>query len=84
MGKKEGEGKGEGEGKKPGDKPGEKAGQGQTGESDAANTENGGNAGGKTEVRTVPKAAGSAGKSLPNEFQKALDAYNRGLEGNTR
>ncbi len=84
MGEKEGEGKGEGEGKKPGDKPGEKAGQGQTGESDAANTENGGNAGGKTEVRTVPKAAGSAGKSLPNEFQKALDAYNRGLEGNTR
>jgi hypothetical protein len=84
MGKKEGEGKGEGEGEGKGEKPGDKAGQGQTGESDAANTANGGNAGGKTEERTVPKAAGSAGKSLPNEFQKALDAYNRGLEGKTR
>ncbi|MBG7609007.1 MAG: hypothetical protein IZT59_13420 [Verrucomicrobia bacterium] len=79
MGKKEGEGEGEGKGKKPGDK----AGQGQTGESDEANTPNGGNAGGNVEERTVPKAAGTAGKSLPSEFQKALEAYNRGLEGKT-
>ena len=79
MGKKEGEGEGEGKGKKPGDK----AGQGQTGDSDEANTLNGGNAGGNVEQRTVPKAAGTAGKSLPSEFQKALEAYNRGLEGKT-
>ena len=80
MGKKEGEGKGkEGKGKKPGDQ----AGQGQTGDSDSANEANGGNAGGKSEERTVPKAAGIAGKSLPREFQQALDAYNRGLEGKT-
>jgi hypothetical protein len=80
MGKKEGEGKGkEGKGKKPGDQ----AGQGQTGDSDSANEANGGNAGGKSEERTVPKAAGTAGKSLPREFQQALDAYNRGLEDKT-
>jgi hypothetical protein len=86
MGKKEGEGEGEGEAKgkkEKGDKPGDQAGQGQTGDSDTANNANTGNAGGKTEERTVPKAAGSAGKSLPREFQQALDAYNRGLEGKT-
>lgn len=83
MGKKEGEGEGEGkEGK--GDKPGDQAGQGQTGDSDAANDADGGSSGGKIEERTVPKAAGTAGKSLPREFQDALDAYNRGLEGKTR
>lgn len=74
MGKKEGES--EGEGKKPGDK----AGQGMTGESDAENSGAEGDAGGNIGERTVPKAAGNAGKSLPSEFQKALDAYNRGLE----
>lgn len=81
MGKKEGEGKGK-EGK--GDKPGDKAGQGQTGDSDAANDADGGNSGGNVEERTVPKAAGTAGKSLPREFQDALDAYNRGLEGKSK
>ncbi len=80
MGKKEGEGEGKGkEGK--GDKPGDQAGQGQTGDSDSANDADGGNAGGNTQERTVPKAAGTAGKSLPREFQQALDAYNRGMEG---
>jgi hypothetical protein len=83
MGKKEGEGEGEGKGKGKGDKPSDQAGQGQTGDSDSANDADGGNAGGKTEERTVPKAAGNAGKSLPREFQQALDAYNRGLEGKT-
>jgi len=84
MGKKEGESEGEAKGKKEkGDKSGDQAGQGQTGDSDSANNANTGNAGGKTEERTVPKAAGSAGKSLPREFQQALDAYNRGLEGKT-
>jgi hypothetical protein len=74
MGKKEGEGEGEGE------KPGDKAGQGMTGDSDAANSGAEGESSGNIEERTVPKAAGNAGKSLPSEFQKALDAYNRGLE----
>ncbi len=81
MGKKEGEGEGKGKGK--GDKPGDQAGQGQTGDSDAANDADGGNSGDVVEKRTVPKAAGTAGKSLPREFQQALDAYNRGLEGKT-
>lgn len=80
MGKKEGEGEGEGKDGKS-DKPGDQAGQGQSGDSDAANDADGGASGGKIEERTVPKATGTAGKSLPREFQDALDAYNRGLEG---
>lgn len=76
MGKKEGEGE-----EKNGKKQGDQAGQGQDGDSDEANTRAEGNIGGKVEERTVPKATGTAGKSLPAEFQKALDAYNRGLEG---
>lgn len=78
MGKGQGEGEGEGEGKGKGS--GEKGGEGQTGESDAGNDGDGGTAGNKAVERRVPKAAGTAGKSLPGEFQKALDAYNRGLE----
>jgi hypothetical protein len=77
MGEKEGEGKGKGK------KPGDQAGQGLTGDSDSANDADSGNADGKTEERTVPKADGTAGKSLPREFQQALDAYNRGLEQKT-
>jgi hypothetical protein len=76
MGKKEGEGKGKGKGEGEGDQ----GGNGQTGDSDSANEADGGNIGGKNEERTVPKAAGNTGKTLPSEFQQALDAYNRGLE----
>ncbi|MBC7979564.1 MAG: hypothetical protein H7Y36_03265 [Armatimonadetes bacterium] len=76
MGKKAGQG----EGKKP-SQPGDKSGQGQTGDSDSDNTENNGINTGVEEERKIPKAAGNAGKSLPTEFQEALDAYNRGLEG---
>jgi hypothetical protein len=77
MGKKPGEGKAPG---KQGDKPGEQAGQGATGESDTANEASGGDNTGKVETRTVPKASGTAGRAMPDEFQKALDAYNRGVE----
>jgi hypothetical protein len=65
----EGEGK-EGEPKK-GNKPGD---------SDLANDATGGAGDGKSEVRRVPKAAGTSGPPLPEEFRKALDAYNRGME----
>ena len=81
MGKGKGEEEGEGEGEGKGKGAGNKGGEGQTGESDAANLSEAGSAGNKLDERTVPKAAGQAGKSLPGEFQKALDAYNRGLEG---
>lgn len=74
----EGEGK-EGEGKK-GTKPGDKPGQGMTGDSDAANGAAGGAGDAKSEARRVPKAAGTSGAPLPEEFRKALDAYNRGME----
>jgi hypothetical protein len=69
-------GEGEGEGENPGDS----AGQGQEGDSDTANTGAGAASGTHHEQRRIPKAAGTAGRSLPNEFQKALDAYNRGAE----
>lgn len=69
-------GEGEGKGKQPGDKPG----QGQTGDSNSANTANGGAGDGKQEARRIPKAAGAAGKAVPEEFRNALDAYNRGAE----
>ncbi|MCX6879679.1 MAG: hypothetical protein NTW21_38630 [Verrucomicrobia bacterium] len=75
----EGEGK---DGDKPqkGNKPGDKPGFGMTGDSDAANEATGAAGDGKSEVRRIPKSAGSAGHALPEEFRKALDAYNRGLE----
>lgn len=71
-GEQKGKGKGEGQA--------EKGGQGQTGNSDTANSTTSGEVGGKLEVRTVPKASGTAGRNLPEEFNRALDAYNRGAE----
>jgi hypothetical protein len=77
MGKKPG-GKGKGQGK--GGQPGEQAGEGSTGDSDTANEAVAGQAGGKSEARRIPKAAGSSGTEIPEEFRKAFDAYNRGTE----
>lgn len=76
-GKGKGKGKGEGEGEGEG---GDQGGKGKTGLSDAANEGVGGTTSGKSEARRVPKASGSAGHALPEEFRKALDAYNRGAE----
>jgi hypothetical protein len=69
---------------KGGNQPGDKGGEGATGLSDAANESGGGEAGGKSEARRVPKASGGAGRVLPEEFSKALDAYNRGVEQKTK
>ncbi len=81
MGKKPGEGEGKEKGKGKGKgKGGDQGGEGQKGDSDEANTENGGESNEKMEERRVPKAGGKAGSGLPEEFQEALDAYNRGLE----
>jgi len=67
-------------GDKPGKGPGDTGGKGQTGDSDSANSANGGAGDGKSETRRIPKSAGVAGKALPEEFRNALDAYNRGAE----
>lgn len=75
---KETEGDSKGQGKEG--KPSSQGGKGQTGDSDSANGTANGEAGGKSAARTVPKASGSAGKNLPEEFNRALDAYNRGAE----
>jgi hypothetical protein len=63
-----------------GDKPSDQGGKGVSGLSDAANTGVASDTSGKSEARRVPKASGSAGRVLPEEFRKALDAYNRGAE----
>lgn len=60
----------------PGDKPGQGGGGGGDGEAggssgDPDNTARGGQ-------RRVPKNSGNSGSSLPREFQKAMDAYNKG------
>lgn len=73
-----------GKGKGKGDKASNTGGNGLNGDSDAANSVDGGLTGGKSEVRKVPKAAGSAGRALPEEFNKALDAYNRGAQGKVK
>jgi len=71
-------GEGQQPGKKPGGQPGDQPGQGGKG---------GGAASGKTGApdntaenneRRVPKNSGSSGSALPREFQKAMDAYNKG------
>ena len=70
----------EGDKKKPGKKPGEKPGEGMKGESDTANSANAGAANGqKVEERRVPKASGLTDQAFPEEYRKALDAYNRNL-----
>jgi hypothetical protein len=81
MGKKpEGESKGKGKDGKASDQGGE----GMTGLSDTANDAGAGQAGGKSEIRRVPKAAGGANLEIPEEFKKAFDAYNRGAEKKVR
>lgn len=70
----------EGDEKKPGKKPGDKPGQGMNAESDTANSANTGASNGeKAEERRVPKASGMTDQSFPEEYRKALDAYNRAL-----
>jgi hypothetical protein len=70
----------EGDEKKPGNKPGNKPGEGMKGESNTGNTANNGSGNGeKAEERRIPKASGVAGQEFPEEFRKALDAYNRAL-----
>jgi hypothetical protein len=61
-------------------KPSDTGSNGMNGLSDEANGATAGETGGKSEARRVPKAGGSAGHALPEEFRKALDAYNRGAE----
>ena len=65
-------------GNQSGESPGQQGGEGQTGDSDAPNTDQESLGGGESsEERRVPKSSGRAGVELPSEFRKALDAYNR-------
>ena len=60
-----------------GEKPGEGSGGGSTGDSDTENEDVNGSSNGQGEERTVPRGSGTTGQSLPSEFRKLLDAYNR-------
>ncbi|MCX8237226.1 MAG: hypothetical protein OSB05_00275 [Akkermansiaceae bacterium] len=75
MGQMMGKGKKEG---KDSDSESQEGGEGNTGESDSANTKNNGASKDKTNgERRVPRSAGKSGTKLPAEFQKALDGYNK-------
>lgn len=76
MGKEPGDQKGSPQegGKKPSDKG---DGGGMTGDSDTANDKANGEVGGEAEERIIPKGSAPSGRSLPNEFRKLLDAYNK-------
>lgn len=54
-----------------------KGGEGADGASDAPAQPSSGEGNGNTESRRLPKSSGTAGTSLPQEFQKALEAYNK-------
>ncbi len=83
MGKGQGKEKGQGQANQQGNQ-GTSGGQGQGGTGVEANVPVSGSGDGKQEERKVPKATGQAGAVLPEEFQSALDAYNRGLEQKNR
>jgi len=78
LGRMMGKGQGQSQGKQPGKGAGDTGGEGQTGDSNTANQGIAGTNEGAVEERRLPKGAGKAGRSLPPEFQDALEAYNRG------
>ncbi|MGJ8673423.1 hypothetical protein [Rubritalea sp.] len=63
-----------------GKQPGSKGGEGQEADSDSLNNNQEGDVSGTSETRRLPKKSGSAGSVMPKEFQKALEAYNKGIE----
>ncbi len=78
-------GKGEQQGSKPGkpgdqESEGQKGGEGQKGDSDAASESFSGDASEGLKQRRVPAAGGTIKESLPKEFHKAIDAYNKGAQ----
>jgi len=74
-----GQNPGEGQGQKPEQgQPGSEGGEGQTGDSDTPSKDFTDAGEGKKEERSIDKKAGKAGSNLPLEFQRALDAYNKG------
>ena len=66
---------GDQQGKQGGDQPGQGGSGGQTrGETgDPDNTA-------ENSQRRVPRNSGTAGSTLPREFRKAMDAYNKGIQ----
>ena len=80
QGKKPGQGNKPGEGEGEGEGQGNSGGKGQTGESDTVNGHEGGIGTGPDETRRIPKASGVGPATIPQEYRKAFDAYNRGAE----
>ena len=76
--------KGDQPGKQPGKGPGkgpggQSGGEGQEADSATGNQTSSEKSSGNKESRRLPKKSGSAGTTLPPEFNKALDAFNKGL-----
>ncbi len=73
-------GDGQQQGLQNGKQPGEEGQQpGQSGKSSSQKNDKGDpDNTAETSERRVPRNSGSAGSSLPREFQRAMDAYNRG------
>ena len=78
-GQDQGKGQQPGEGKQPGQGAGQQPGEGQGGDG----ASNGGDSGDPDNTaeggqRRVPRNSGKSGNSVPREYQKAMDAYNKG------
>jgi hypothetical protein len=73
-------GEGQQQGQQPGDQPG------QAGDQPGQGSGNGGGSGkagdpdntAENDNRRIPRNSGKAGSTLPREFHKAMDAYNKG------
>lgn len=73
-----------GEGQQPGQEKGKQAGD-KPGQGNGSGGASGGNSGdpdrtAENDTRRVPRSAGTSGTTLPREFQKAMDAYNKGAD----
>ena len=70
-----------GEGEQPGEKPGrggDKPGQGGSGGGESSGKTGAPDNTAENNQRRVPRSSGNSGSALPREFQKAMDAYNKG------
>ena len=78
-------------GEKPGEgqKPGQGEGEGSGGGGGKGSGADSGKAGApdnthENSLRRVPKNSGNSGGTLPREFQKAMDAYNKGVTNSVK
>lgn len=66
-------------GKKPGEQPGNQPGDSKSGGTtdEESETEGGGKSNAKTAKRRLPKKGGINSETLPDEYRKVIEAYNK-------